>query len=686
MAQVTAKIVVAQAGNAAPGGYVDGGRDDLVTGSLITLTNADNAGALGHKWVITPCAALDLSVYGVSGTESSSCTLTPPSPDGYGDAFVELTVFGAPINGAPNIAIDRVPLGIRASVSGYAAGVPIPSWRETSAGGRGTLSAFGGREFRLQEAVYAVVKQLLSSGVGDVTFLRSKNGSAPASAEVGGLVTLKSNSDKLGLSMDVGTKTISISLADFVDSIENEAGDTVVGAVVLKNTDKIEWIVDPMTGEITPDILIDGGGGGGITGVSVEGGAPMTGPTIDFVADTGIEVTEGSDTVQIGLSSFALVRLAPSTTSWATNSAYERLRFDANSATPKTLDLFGQDGTGGTGGDLRFAGGDGSLKGEILFGYVSAGNFNETWRVTQSGLTHSNAASTRYGQKEILTDAGWRFFHNYGGVSRATAIGAGVGTWKIDYVFSDQTVTPLAVDHDKVTAAGILDLANGSSDTVPLLRTSVTISGTRTKRKELYQIEGAPSGTTPVTFFTFTIPQYSLVTITIRSHAMLAGGGAGGFLAKQGTFLRGAGDAVAKASGGLIDMSDPELADGLDLAGADLTSSVFTIQHAGDTGPTTIHWSHEVEVWIKTVAPLCSAFSPASRASAGRAASRPPTSAQRFSAPGTPRRDRSGRRARAVRLRLGPSWSARGMTRAGPVGISCRQHPGFGHRARPPEP
>ena len=184
MAQrVTAKIVIAQAGNAPPGGYVDGGRDDIVVGSLVTATNADNAGAKGYRWTVTPCAAVLIGDYGLSGAEASTLTLTPPSPDGYGDVGLMLTVYGDPLpDGSPNVATDSVILGVRLATAGYTPGLPIPSEKETSAGGRGTLSIDGGRERRLQETVYGLAKMLLAGG-GSATRVRS-NANAFLSADV----------------------------------------------------------------------------------------------------------------------------------------------------------------------------------------------------------------------------------------------------------------------------------------------------------------------------------------------------------------------------------------------------------------------------------------------------------------------------------------------------------------------
>lgn len=302
MAQVTARIVLAQAGNAAPGGYVDGGRDDLVVGSLITATNADNAGAVGHKWVVTPCAALAVGDYGVSGTESPTLTLTPPSPDGYGDLFLELTVYGAPLaNGQPNIAIDRVPLGVRATASGYAPGIPIPSWKETSAGGRGTLSAAGGRELRLQEFGYALVKQVKDAGLADAGNLRSQNGSGTPTAFVGGGVTLKSGSDKLAWSLDVGSKTFTLSIVDFVESVEDEDGHVAIGALKFLNTDKTLWTIDPLTGEVL--LEIDAGASAGVSSIKKFGLTPIYGD-VDLEPGDGVVMTQSGQKITFAASQF----------------------------------------------------------------------------------------------------------------------------------------------------------------------------------------------------------------------------------------------------------------------------------------------------------------------------------------------------------------------------------------------
>lgn len=154
VAQVQARIVVAQAGNPAPGGYSYGPRDNLDLDALITCTNQSNASVTSHVWEVIPAVGHVEGDYGVAGKESSSLTLTPPASTGFGDVFVRLTVRGDPLpNGQPNMAVDQVLLGIRAPLAGYEAGLPIPHPRESLFGGILTLDAARGILGRFSEAV-----------------------------------------------------------------------------------------------------------------------------------------------------------------------------------------------------------------------------------------------------------------------------------------------------------------------------------------------------------------------------------------------------------------------------------------------------------------------------------------------------------------------------------------------------
>lgn len=154
MPQVTAQIVIAQAGNPAPGGYTSGPRDGLLLDALITLTNLSNAGATSWQWEIFPAVGLEEGDYDIAGTESASCTLTPPASTGYGDLAVRLTVRGDPLpGGRANVAVAEAILGVRATLAGYEPGLPIPHWLESLRGGRVTLSAVRGVIGRLAEAV-----------------------------------------------------------------------------------------------------------------------------------------------------------------------------------------------------------------------------------------------------------------------------------------------------------------------------------------------------------------------------------------------------------------------------------------------------------------------------------------------------------------------------------------------------
>lgn len=156
MAQVTARIVVSQAANPAPGGYSYGSRDNLNLAALVSLANLDNSAATSWTWEVYPAVGLTEGDYGVSGKESATCTLTPPASTGYGDLAVRLTVRGDPLpGGRPNVAVDEVLLGVRAPLSGYVAGLPIPHPHEAILGGRPVLSAIRGALGRFAEAIRA---------------------------------------------------------------------------------------------------------------------------------------------------------------------------------------------------------------------------------------------------------------------------------------------------------------------------------------------------------------------------------------------------------------------------------------------------------------------------------------------------------------------------------------------------
>lgn len=156
MPQVEAKIVVAQAGNPAPGGYTSGSRDGLALDALVTLTNLSNAGVTSWQWEIFPAVGLAVGDYGAAGTESASCTLTPPASTGYGDLAVCLTVRGDPLpGGKANVASVVAILGVRAELSGYDDGLPIVHPFESLAGGEATLSAERGVIGRIAEAIRA---------------------------------------------------------------------------------------------------------------------------------------------------------------------------------------------------------------------------------------------------------------------------------------------------------------------------------------------------------------------------------------------------------------------------------------------------------------------------------------------------------------------------------------------------
>lgn len=165
MAHVTAQIVIAQAGNPAPGGYSSGSRDDIVVGSAVTVTNADNTSATWHRWTVSPYyPAGTLGGLGVTGDGTPTCTF---EPDVEGDIAVTLEVAGAPLpGGGANYARQTVVLGIRAALSGYAPGMPLPHPLEAGRGQAGAVDPAVGREGRIDEAIYALFQGLSAGGGG----------------------------------------------------------------------------------------------------------------------------------------------------------------------------------------------------------------------------------------------------------------------------------------------------------------------------------------------------------------------------------------------------------------------------------------------------------------------------------------------------------------------------------------
>lgn len=158
MAQpVQARIVVAQAGVSPPSGYVAGGRDGLELDALITCINADDAGVVYRRWEIFPAVGVPFDAYAAAGVEGPELTLTPPSPLGFGDVAVRLSVYGEPLSGGrPNISVDEVVLGIRAPSGVYAPGIPVPHPHESTLGGQTALDPAVGREGRVAELARAL--------------------------------------------------------------------------------------------------------------------------------------------------------------------------------------------------------------------------------------------------------------------------------------------------------------------------------------------------------------------------------------------------------------------------------------------------------------------------------------------------------------------------------------------------
>lgn len=167
MPQVAARIVIAQADNAAPGGYSYGSRDGLLLNKLVTLTNQSNTGVTSHFWEVFPAVELTEAAYNVSGKESATCTLTPPASTGFGDLVVRLTVRGDPLpGGRANVAVAEAILGVRAPLTGYSDGLPLPHPMESTLGGKLVLEVLRGAIGRLSEMGRALKAGLASVAAG----------------------------------------------------------------------------------------------------------------------------------------------------------------------------------------------------------------------------------------------------------------------------------------------------------------------------------------------------------------------------------------------------------------------------------------------------------------------------------------------------------------------------------------
>lgn len=154
---VQARIVVTQANSQPPAGYFAGGRDGLQLDTVITCTNLNDAGVVYRRWEVFPAIGVPLATYAVAGLEGPELTLTPPSPLGFGDVAVRLTVYGEPLpGGRPNVSIDEVVLGVRAPSGIYAPGIPVPHPHESTLGGQTALDPAVGREGRVAELARAL--------------------------------------------------------------------------------------------------------------------------------------------------------------------------------------------------------------------------------------------------------------------------------------------------------------------------------------------------------------------------------------------------------------------------------------------------------------------------------------------------------------------------------------------------
>lgn len=161
MAQVKARIVVAQGGNPPPEGYESGSRDLLLQGTTITLTNLSNTSVSSHEWSFDFPPNQTADNYTITGQTGPTCTITTlPDPRGYGDVKVKLIVTGPPVGGKRNVSVDEIILGIPKPMEGYDAGFPVPHPKEGGAGTRATLNASTGAMGRVSQLAMAALQYL----------------------------------------------------------------------------------------------------------------------------------------------------------------------------------------------------------------------------------------------------------------------------------------------------------------------------------------------------------------------------------------------------------------------------------------------------------------------------------------------------------------------------------------------
>lgn len=327
MAQVQARIVVAQAGNPADGDYVSGSRDLLLQGATITLTNLNNTSVSSHEWSFDFPPNRTASDYTITGQTGPTCTITPlPDPRGFGDIKVKLIVTGPPVGGKRNVSVDEIILGIPKPMEGYDAGFPVPHPKEGGAGTRATLNASTGAMGRVSQFAMAALQYL--GGTAD-NYPRPVQVAVYADSNVdvhGGPTTIQSYSCVEGTVVwldgqsDVTEDGLWIVVADdwirhpALDSSEDVSNGLVFQVVYGTYTEKSYIVVwdDPSGGKTLGTdefkaIEITGGAGGtpvGATGTVLAG----TGASSAFTSTptlTGLTLTGFSGIVRASAGAFA---------------------------------------------------------------------------------------------------------------------------------------------------------------------------------------------------------------------------------------------------------------------------------------------------------------------------------------------------------------------------------------------
>lgn len=234
--------------------------------------------------------------------------------------------------------------------------------------------------------------------------------------------------------------------------------------------------------------------------------------------------------------------LLPEGTEAPLTSAIARLRYTASAVgTGNGWRIQGQDGTT-QGGDVELAGGDGTAKGRVLFGYISAGLFNETlsWNHNTLNLGGGHTIASRaYTQSGGIAATPWLHTQDLTAGTLASAIAATIGAWRFRYTFSDTTRTPLELQYDRVIVSGRLSQQQAASSVVSAHVDNVSV-------------DTATVTATPIASYTMGLGEIVTVTVALQHD----NGTTSGRTLYTHTFRRSTGGS-SSATGSAEDLSVP---------------------------------------------------------------------------------------------------------------------------------